>query len=365
MNYGSLRQDVRRLSDQGRFGDSMMMHVNPIEVAALDSMVPGGLTRNPATGQPEAWLPLLGLALGATIGGATAKKRKQGLLEGILMGGGLGLMGGMGAGALAGGAGAAGAAGATTAAGTAGTQAGALSASQIAASKAAAAAAGKTAAAGAAKTGAAASGSIAPNVGSLFGQEAIKANVASAMAPGQGVLLPPQSIAPNVGSLFGQEAIKANVASAMAPGQGVLAPQVASGSQAGSSLLQQGLGAGPGGVPYSSEAINNAKIVMNQANPNVFHGARPDPSSPDMIRGGFGELFQGRGGEAFMRGVGDTLKGYGGNLKEGLGVMADNPMMTMGGAMMLDRVLNDEEEEEYGEYDGPLAYGSWRHGGAG
>ena len=52
------------VADKGRYGDSMMMHVSPAEVAAVDSMVPGGLPRNPETGQPEAFLfSLLGALL--------------------------------------------------------------------------------------------------------------------------------------------------------------------------------------------------------------------------------------------------------------------------------------------------------------
>ena len=67
------------LAEKGRYGDSMMMHVNPLEVAALDQMVPGGLPRNPETGQPEAFfflLPALGSLLtaggGALAAGATS-----------------------------------------------------------------------------------------------------------------------------------------------------------------------------------------------------------------------------------------------------------------------------------------------------
>ena len=300
MNYGSLRQDVRRLSDQGRFGDSMMMHVNPIEVAALDSMVPGGLTRNPATGQPEAWLPLIGLALGATIGGATAKKRKQSILEGILMGGGMGLLGGMGAGALAGGAAGAGGAGAAAAA----------------ANSAAAAAP----AAGAASAAPGVYSTVAgPLASALQGGQAVGAGTVLAPAQSAALLAPAQSAAQAFTGLHG---------AAGTPGLGVLNPEALAAAQAS--------------TPMSAKASNLA--ATNLAN------ASHVPLTP---------------GEAFTKGAGDRLEGYGGNLKKGLGVMADNPMMTMGGAMMLDQVMNDEEEEKYGEYDGPLAYGSWRHGGAG
>ena len=48
------------LADKGRFGDTMLVHMNPAEVSGLASLVPGGrLTTNPDTGQPEAFLPLL------------------------------------------------------------------------------------------------------------------------------------------------------------------------------------------------------------------------------------------------------------------------------------------------------------------
>lgn len=65
--YGGMADE---LASRGRYGDSMMMHVSPSEVAALDSMVPGGLPRNPETGQPEAFLfTLLGTLLTKAAGG--------------------------------------------------------------------------------------------------------------------------------------------------------------------------------------------------------------------------------------------------------------------------------------------------------
>jgi len=60
----------------GRNGDSVLMHVNPVEVQALNNMAPGSITINPDTGQPEAffWLipALLEGVLGAIGTGATA-----------------------------------------------------------------------------------------------------------------------------------------------------------------------------------------------------------------------------------------------------------------------------------------------------
>ena len=71
-------QDAERLAAQGRFGDSMLVHMNPEEVQGIASLVPGGrLTINPQTGQPEAFLAAIGAlaakALPFIKGAATAK----------------------------------------------------------------------------------------------------------------------------------------------------------------------------------------------------------------------------------------------------------------------------------------------------
>ena len=59
------------LANQGRYGDSMLVHMNPVEVQGLASMSPtGSLTVNPETGQPEAFLPFLAPLLGGMIGSA-------------------------------------------------------------------------------------------------------------------------------------------------------------------------------------------------------------------------------------------------------------------------------------------------------
>ena len=80
MNRGgmvkSMQPMAESLADKGRFGDTMLVHMNPAEVSGLASLVPGGqLTTNPDTGQPEAFLPLLlgllGSGLGATAGAGT------------------------------------------------------------------------------------------------------------------------------------------------------------------------------------------------------------------------------------------------------------------------------------------------------
>ena len=83
-----LQGQAEMLASKGRYGDTMLVHMNPREVDVLAQMVPGNqLTINPDTGQPEAFLPLvLGLA-GALAGGAAT--------TGVL-----GTLGAVGAGAL-------------------------------------------------------------------------------------------------------------------------------------------------------------------------------------------------------------------------------------------------------------------------
>ena len=78
--YNAPYQGVaNNLAQYGRFGDSQLVHMNPIEVQMLSRLSPIGLTTNPMTGQKEAFLPfllpLLGsfagkAALGATLGTA-------------------------------------------------------------------------------------------------------------------------------------------------------------------------------------------------------------------------------------------------------------------------------------------------------
>ena len=63
-----LQQQVQNITSKGRYGDTMLMHVNPIEVEALAQNVP--LTINPETGLPEAFLPMLAPILGSMLGPA-------------------------------------------------------------------------------------------------------------------------------------------------------------------------------------------------------------------------------------------------------------------------------------------------------
>jgi len=62
---GGLIKEAQNVASKGRYGDTMLMHVNPQEVAGLASLIP--LTVNPETGQPEAFI---GAILGSLLGGA-------------------------------------------------------------------------------------------------------------------------------------------------------------------------------------------------------------------------------------------------------------------------------------------------------
>jgi hypothetical protein len=70
MNQYPAKPMMDQMASYGRYGDTMLVHMNPIEVAGIASLSPTGkLTTNPVTGQPEAFLPLLAPALGM-LGGA-------------------------------------------------------------------------------------------------------------------------------------------------------------------------------------------------------------------------------------------------------------------------------------------------------
>ena len=106
MNRYPAKPMMDEMAKYGRYGDTMLVHMNPAEVAGIASLVPGGrLTTNPVTGQPEAFLPLLlgfaakGLGLsalgtGALVGAGTAAVTgdlKRGILSGLTAGFGAGL----------------------------------------------------------------------------------------------------------------------------------------------------------------------------------------------------------------------------------------------------------------------------------
>ena len=87
-----LKGTADNLAQYGRYGDSMLVHMNPIEVQGIASLVPGGrLPVNPVTGQPEAFaflVPMLGgllgkAALGSAIGPALAGALGSGVATAI------------------------------------------------------------------------------------------------------------------------------------------------------------------------------------------------------------------------------------------------------------------------------------------
>jgi len=88
-NYGSqfkeggktmdIKQQTKNVAAQGRYGDSMLLHVNPAEVKGLAQALP--ITINPQTGQPEAFLPFLAPVLGS-LAGSTLLAGTGGLLAG-------------------------------------------------------------------------------------------------------------------------------------------------------------------------------------------------------------------------------------------------------------------------------------------
>ena len=65
---------------QGRFGDSELVHLNPIEVKMLEKMSPTGkLTTNPKTGKKEAFIDILALiaTVAITAYGANRQRKAQ------------------------------------------------------------------------------------------------------------------------------------------------------------------------------------------------------------------------------------------------------------------------------------------------
>jgi hypothetical protein len=75
----SIQQQTQNVANQGRYGDSMLLHVNPAEVKGLAQAMP--ITVNPETGQPEAFLPFLAPLLGS-MAGTTLLAGTGGLLAG-------------------------------------------------------------------------------------------------------------------------------------------------------------------------------------------------------------------------------------------------------------------------------------------
>jgi len=98
-----LADEAQEIASKGRYGDTMLMHVTPDEVHGLSSLR-GGVTINPETGLPEAFLDPITMALiGAAIGGVGSAATGGDPLKGAAFGAIGGLMPaafGAGAGAL-------------------------------------------------------------------------------------------------------------------------------------------------------------------------------------------------------------------------------------------------------------------------
>jgi hypothetical protein len=88
-NVAPLQGMAENLAQHGRYGDSMLVHMNPIEVQGIASLSPTGrLTTNPVTGQQEAFLPFLAPLLGGALGlGAGGSALLSGALTTIASGG--------------------------------------------------------------------------------------------------------------------------------------------------------------------------------------------------------------------------------------------------------------------------------------
>lgn len=72
-----------QLAKFGRYGDSELVHLNPIEVQMLASLSPTGqLTTNPMTGRKEAFLPFLAPLLGSFLGSSLLTGTGAALLGG-------------------------------------------------------------------------------------------------------------------------------------------------------------------------------------------------------------------------------------------------------------------------------------------
>ena len=73
MTKHHLKDAAEYLASKGRYGDTMLVHMNPEELKWLAAKSPTGkLTINPDTGQPEAFLPFLAPLIGGLAGGAFA-----------------------------------------------------------------------------------------------------------------------------------------------------------------------------------------------------------------------------------------------------------------------------------------------------
>ena len=85
----NIKEQTQNVANQGRYGDSMLLHVNPAEVKGLAQAMP--ITVNPQTGQPEAFLPFLAPVLGSMAGAALLSRSSRSLSPAVAAGIGAGL----------------------------------------------------------------------------------------------------------------------------------------------------------------------------------------------------------------------------------------------------------------------------------
>jgi len=91
-----MKNQAAEIASKGRYGDTMLVHMNPIEVQFMHENSSTGLTINPETGQPEAFLPLLAGLAGGYLGSAFGfgSLLAAGTLGAGALGAGLGSFGG-------------------------------------------------------------------------------------------------------------------------------------------------------------------------------------------------------------------------------------------------------------------------------
>jgi len=254
--------DYARVAEQlagfGRGGDTMLMHVNPIEVDALNRAMPGRMTKNPVTGQPEGFAFLAPLLIGALIGGVSggvsAKSRGIPLWKGILMGAGLGAVtSGVTAGAgalLAPAAGAAGGVGGGVGGGVAGGVGGGV-ASQAPAV-------------------------IAPTITSQL--PAATLTTAASQLPTGAAALGPATLGPSIGNQLAQLGMSEGSKALGQASLGSLTPSLSTGvsSSPASSLFEMVRNAGTS-IPESGLGLTDSGLGISQLNPTSATTSVMDP----------------------------------------------------------------------------------------
>ena len=83
----NMQSDIQNIAEQGRFGDNMLMHVNPQELSGLAQL--GALSYNPITGLPEAFkakdlLPAIASFVGGLFGGPVGSAVASGATTAIV-----------------------------------------------------------------------------------------------------------------------------------------------------------------------------------------------------------------------------------------------------------------------------------------